>query len=277
VVFFATGRKPNTDGLGLEKAGVTVNQNGAVIVNHQRQTQQPHIYAIGDVTDHMNLTPVALGEGHALADTLFGGNPRELSLHNVPSAVFSTPADQQRRHDRGRRRVDGTGRCLCLEIHSMRHNLSGRKRRSTMKLIVDQATQKVVGVHMLGEDAPEIIQGMAIAVLMGATKQDFDRTVGIHPTSAEEFVTMRTRTRVAGVRRRRSKPMHRRSFLAGAAATPLARPSLAAGAKNLIFVPQTNLTSLDPVWTTATVTRNFALMVYEGLYGRDQQFGGRSH
>jgi glutathione reductase (NADPH) len=199
VVFFATGRKPNTEGLGLEKAGVSVNHNGAVIVNHQRQTQQPHIYAIGDVTDHVNLTPVALGEGHALADTLFGGHKRELSLHNVPSAVFSTPPISSVGMTEEVAASMGPVDVYVSKFTPMRHNLSGRKRRSTMKLIVDQATQKILGVHMLGEDSPEIIQGMAIAVVMGATKQDFDRTVGIHPTSAEEFVTMRTRTRESGV------------------------------------------------------------------------------
>jgi glutathione reductase (NADPH) len=199
VVFFATGRKPNTDGLGLEKAGVTVNQAGAVIVNHQLQTIQPHIYAIGDVIDHVNLTPVALGEGHALADTLFGGNPRELSLHNIPSAVFSTPPISTVGMTEEVAASMGPVDVYVSKFTPMRHNLSGRKRRSTMKLIVDQATQKIVGVHMLGEDSPEIVQGLAIAVVMGATKQDFDRTVGIHPTSAEEFVTMRTRTREAGV------------------------------------------------------------------------------
>ena len=199
LVFFATGRKPNTDGLGLEKAGVTVTQNGAVIVNHKRQTIQPHIYAIGDVTDQTNLTPVALGEGHALADTLFGNNPRELSLHNVPSAVFSTPPISSVGMTEDVAASLGPVDVYVSKFTPMRHNLSGRKRRSTMKLIVDQVTQKIVGIHMLGEDAPEIVQGLAIAVIMGATKQDFDRTVGIHPTSAEEFVTMRTRTRVAGV------------------------------------------------------------------------------
>src|ERR1700722_16456553 len=141
VVFFATGRKPNTEGLGLEKAGVTVNQNGAVIVNHQRQTLQPHIYAIGDVTDHMNLTPVALGEGHALADTLFGGNPRELSLHNVPSAVFSTPPISSVGMTEDVAAAMGPVDVYVSKFTPMRHNLSGRKRRSTMKLIVDQATQ----------------------------------------------------------------------------------------------------------------------------------------
>jgi glutathione reductase (NADPH) len=199
LVFFATGRKPNTANLGLEKAGVTVNGNGAVIVNHERQTLQHHIYALGDVTDHINLTPVATAEGHALADTLFGNNPREISLHNVPSAVFSTPPISTVGMTEDVAASMGPVDIYLTKFTPMRHNLSGRARKTTMKLVVDQATQKILGVHMLGEDAPEIVQGLAIAVIMGATKQDFDRTIGIHPTAAEEFVTLRTRTRVSGV------------------------------------------------------------------------------
>ncbi len=199
LVFFATGRKPSTAGLGLDKAGVTVNSNGAVIVNHAWQTLQKHIYALGDVTDHINLTPVATAEGHALADTLFGNNPREISLHNVPSAVFSTPPISTVGLTEEVAASMGPVDVYVTKFTPMRHNLSGRNRKTTMKLVVDQATQKIVGVHMLGEDAPEIVQGLAIAVVMGATKQDFDRTIGIHPTAAEEFVTLRTRTRVAGV------------------------------------------------------------------------------
>jgi glutathione reductase (NADPH) len=199
LVFFATGRTPNTAGLGLDRAGVTVTANGAVIVDHKRQTLQHHIYAIGDVTDHINLTPVAIAEGHALADTLFGNNPREASLHNVPSAVFSTPPISTVGMTEEVAASMGPVDVYLTKFTPMRHNLSGRNRKSTMKLVVDQASQKIVGVHMLGEDAPEIVQGLAIAVVMGATKQDFDRTIGIHPTAAEEFVTLRTRTRVAGI------------------------------------------------------------------------------
>ena len=199
LVFFATGRTPNVTGLGLENAGVTTKPNGAVVVSAKLQTSQPHIYAIGDVTDQINLTPVALGQGHALADSLFGKNPRELSLKNIPAAVFSTPPISTVGLTEEEAAAMGPVDVYVSKFTPMRHTLSGRNRKSTMKLVVDQATQKVVGVHMLGEDAPEIIQGIAIAVVMGATKQDFDRTVGIHPTSAEEFVTMRTRTRVAGI------------------------------------------------------------------------------
>jgi glutathione reductase (NADPH) len=178
---------------------VTTTSSGAVIVNHKRQTLRQHIYALGDVTDHINLTPVATAEGHALADSLFGGNPREVSLHNVPSAVFSTPPISTVGLTEEVAAAMGPVDVYVTTFKPMRHNLSGRDRKTTMKLVVDQATQKILGVHMLGEDAPEIVQGLAIAVVMGATKQDFDRTIGIHPTAAEEFVTLRTRTRVAGI------------------------------------------------------------------------------
>jgi glutathione reductase (NADPH) len=195
LVFFATGRRPNIKGLGLEKVGVELNARGAVKVDDGLRTTQPHIYAMGDVTDRVNLTPVATAEGHAVADTLFGDKPRTVSLRNVPSAVFSTPpvacVGLSEEQACALEPVD----IYLTKFTPMRHNLSGRNRKTTMKLVVDQATQKVVGVHMLGEDAPEIIQGIAIAVVMGATKADFDRTIGIHPTAAEELVTLRTRTR----------------------------------------------------------------------------------
>jgi glutathione reductase (NADPH) len=199
LVFFATGRAPATKGLGLDKAGVTTNDAGAVAVDQHLRTSRHHIYAMGDVTDRLNLTPVAIAEGHAIADTLFGNNPRDVSLQNVPTAVFSTPPiatvglTEEQAAERGPIDV------FVSKFTPMRHTLSGRARRSMLKLVVDQATQKVVGAHMLGEDAPEIMQGLAIAVMMGATKADFDRTIGIHPTAAEEFVTLRTRTRMAGV------------------------------------------------------------------------------
>jgi glutathione reductase (NADPH) len=199
LVFFATGRKPNTAVLDLGKAGVTTQPSGAVVISHKLQTSQPHIYAIGDVTDRVNLTPVATAEGHALADSLFGNNPREVSLRNVPSAVFSTPPVSTVGLTEEEAASLGLVDVYVTKFTPMRHNLSGRNRKTTMKLVVDQVSQRILGVHMLGEDAPEIVQGLAIAVVMGATKQDFDRTIGIHPTAAEEFVTLRTRTRVAGV------------------------------------------------------------------------------
>ncbi len=196
VVFFATGRRANTAGLGLEKAGVELNAKDAVRVDEGLQTTCPGIYAMGDVTDRVNLTPVATAEGHALADTLFGGRPRTVSLLNVPSAVFTTPPIASVGLSEEQASTLGVVDVYVTKFTPMRHNLSGRGRKTTMKLVVDHDTQRVVGAHMLGEDAPEIIQGIAIAVVMGATKADFDRTIGIHPTAAEEFVTLRTRTRV---------------------------------------------------------------------------------
>jgi glutathione reductase (NADPH) len=195
LVFFATGRRANVNGLGLEKAGVELNAKHAIKVDDQLRTTQPHIYAMGDVTDRVNLTPVATAEGHALADTLFGGNPRGVSLHNVPSAVFTTPPVATVGLTEHQASAMAPVDVYVTRFTPMRHNLSGRNRKTLMKLVVDARTQKVIGAHMLGEDAAEIIQGIAIAVVMGATKADFDRTIGIHPTAAEEFVTLRTRTR----------------------------------------------------------------------------------
>ena len=199
LVFFATGRAPATQNLGLDKAGVAVDGIGAVVVDQHLRTSQPNIYAMGDVTDRLNLTPVAIAEGHALADSLFGKNPRGISLQNVPTAVFSTPPIATVGLTEEQAAAHGPVDIYLSKFTPMRHTLSGRARRSILKLVVDQATQKVLGAHMLGEDAPELMQGLAIAIVMGATKADFDRTIGIHPTAAEEFVTLRTRTRVAGV------------------------------------------------------------------------------
>jgi glutathione reductase (NADPH) len=201
LVFFATGRAPATQGLGLNAAGVTIARGGAIPIDAQLRTNIPHIHAIGDVTDRLNLTPVATAEGHALADSLFGNRPRTVSLRNVPTAVFSTPPIGTVGLTEEQAAAEGPADIYLARFTPMRHNLSGRARRTTMKLVVDQVSQKVVGAHMLGEDAGEIMQGLAIAVTCGATKADFDRTIGIHPTAAEEFVTLRTRTRVAGVAR----------------------------------------------------------------------------
>ena len=195
LVFFATGRRANVHGLGLEKLGIALNAKNAIKVDEELRTTVPHIYAMGDVTDRVNLTPVATAEGHALADTLFGNNPRHIDLWNVPSAVFTTPPIATVGLSEEQACVLAPCDIYLTRFTPMRHNLSGRGRKTTMKLVVDKATQKVVGAHMLGEDAAEIIQGIAIAVVMGATKADFDRTIGIHPTAAEEFVTLRTRTR----------------------------------------------------------------------------------
>jgi glutathione reductase (NADPH) len=199
LVFSALGRAPATARLGLDKAGVATTAAGAVIVDADLRTSQPHIYAIGDVTDRLNLTPVATAEGHALADTLFAKHPRSISLHNVPTAVFTTPPFATVGLTEEQAAEHGPVDIYLSKFTPMRHTLTGRARKSVMKLVVDQATQKVLGAHMLGEDAPEIMQGLAIALVTGATKADFDRTIGIHPTAAEEFVTLRTRTRVSGV------------------------------------------------------------------------------
>jgi len=199
-VFFCTGRRANTAGLGLEAAGVAMNAAGAVIVDDEHATSQKHIYAIGDVIDRLNLTPMATAVGHALADTLFGRNPRKASYLNVPTAVFTSPPIGTVGLTEAQAEKLGPTDIYLTRFTPMRHAMSKREgRKTTMKLVVDQATQKILGAHMLGEDSAEIMQGIGIAVAMGATKQDFDRTIGIHPTAAEEFVTLRTRTRVVGL------------------------------------------------------------------------------
>ncbi len=198
LVFFATGRVPNVTGLGLEKAGVTVGKNGAIVVDEELKTSVPNIYAIGDVTDRLNLTPVATAEGHAVADTLFGNKPRKISLQNVPTAVFSIPPIGTVGLTEAEAAARGPAKIFLTRFTPMRHQITGRPRKTIMKLIVDLATDKVIGAHMLGEDAAEICQGLGIAIQAGATKADFDRTIGIHPTAAEEFVTLRTQTRIVG-------------------------------------------------------------------------------
>lgn len=196
-VFFATGRNPNVGALGLNHAGVSVTAGGRIVVDAVGETNVPGIFAIGDVTNRMNLTPVAIAEGHSLADRLFGhGHPREWSLETTPKAVFFSPPLASVGLTESEAARESNVDIYLARFTPMRHTLSGRTRKTVMKLVVDQASQKVVGAHMLGDDAPEMMQGLAIAVTAGLTKQDFDRTVGIHPTSAEEFVTMRTRTRV---------------------------------------------------------------------------------
>ena len=194
VVMFATGRRPNTDGIGLENAGVILDKRGAIVVDGDYRTSVPNIYAVGDVTDRINLTPVAIAEGHALADTLFGGNPRGVGYDNVASAVFSSPPVGTVGLTEGEARAKfGEVDIYRSSFRPMKHTLGGRDERTMMKLVVERATDRVVGCHMVGLDAPEITQGVAIALNCGATKAQFDRTIGIHPTAAEELVTMRTR------------------------------------------------------------------------------------
>ena len=192
-VMAATGRAPNTAGLGLEAAGVELGRGGEIIVDPDSRTSVASIYAVGDVTDRIALTPVAIAEGHALADSLFGGRPRQVSHHNVPSAVFTQPpigsvgmTEAQAAEAFDKITV------FTSKFNAMKNTLSGRSEKTFMKLIVETATDTVVGAHMLGPDAGEIMQGIGVSVIAGATKADFDATIGIHPTAAEEFVTMRT-------------------------------------------------------------------------------------
>lgn len=201
LVFFATGRLPRTDKLGLERAGVTFDRMGSIVVDAENRTSQAHVYAIGDVCNKLNLTPVALAEGHHLADRLFGrGKPRDWSFDPVATAVFSNPGlatvGPTEAEAAARAPVD----IYTSSFTPMRLVMAKRPRKTFMKLIVDQASQRVLGAHLLGDDVAEMMQGIAVAITAGATKQDFDRTIGIHPTGGEEFVTMRTRTRVAGAR-----------------------------------------------------------------------------
>lgn len=191
LVMYATGRAPNTSGLGLEEAGVTLNDKGAIVVDDYSKTSVDSIYAIGDVTDRINLTPVALNEGICFAETVFRNNPRKMDYENVASAVFSQPPIGSVGMSEEEARKHGKVKVFLSRFRPMKYTLSGREERSVMKLLVDAETDRVLGAHMLGVDAPEIIQGIAIALKCGATKAQFDATVGIHPTAAEEFVTMR--------------------------------------------------------------------------------------
>ena len=195
-VIYAIGRKPLTRGLGLEAAGVEVDEAGAIKVNDQYQTSVPSIYALGDVTNRVNLTPVALAEGHVLADRLYGNRSRDVNYDNIPTAVFSIPpvATVGITEERARATLAGGVDIYRTNFKPMRHQLSGRDQRTFMKLVVDRATQKVVGCHMVGADTPEMIQGVAVAMNAGATKQVCDNTIGLHPTAAEEFVTLRTKS-----------------------------------------------------------------------------------
>lgn len=195
---FAIGRVPNTQGLGLDAANVALDANGAVMVDAYSRSSVPNIYAVGDVTARKMLTPVAIAEAMAFVETAFKNNPTPMDYRLVPAAVFSQPpigtvglTESQARKQYGK--VD-IYRSL---FRPLKHTLSGREVRSLMKLVVDGATGRVLGCHMVGEDAPEIIQGFAVALACGATKAQFDATIGIHPTAAEEFVTMREKVPAA--------------------------------------------------------------------------------
>lgn len=192
-VMAATGRAPLTADLGLEAAGVAMNAKGAVVVDADQRTSVPTIYAVGDCTDRLNLTPVAIREGHAVADSLFGPKPARADHEGVPTAVFSQPpaATVGLTEAAARQRFPSVT-IFRTSFRPMKQQMAGGQGRTMMKLVVDAATDRVVGAHMVGADAPEIIQGIAIALKCGAKKADFDATVGIHPTAAEEFVTLRT-------------------------------------------------------------------------------------
>jgi glutathione reductase (NADPH) len=192
VVLYATGRVPNSRGIGLEQVGVELRNDGGVVVDERNRTKVPNIFAIGDVTHRINLTPVAIAEGRALAESLFNHKSLILDRRNIPTAVFSRPpvacvglTEQQARAQH--EAVD----VYCARFRPMKATISGRPDRVLVKLVVDRPTGVVLGAHMVGDDAPEIIQGLAVAIKCGATKRDFDATIGIHPSSAEEFVTMR--------------------------------------------------------------------------------------
>jgi glutathione reductase (NADPH) len=192
VVLYATGRIPNTKGLGLAEVGVQLDEFGAVAVDEGSRTAVESIYAVGDCTNRLNLTPVAIAEGRAVAESLFNNRPMVMSHKDVPSAVFSQPPVGTVGLSEAQARVFyGEVDVYVTSFRALKHTLSGRDERTMMKLVVERAGQRVVGCHMVGADAPEIIQGFAVAVKCGATKAQFDSTVGIHPSAAEEFVTMR--------------------------------------------------------------------------------------
>ena len=192
-VMYATGRVPNVKGLGLQDIGIEVRPSGGVVVNEMSQSSIEHIYAVGDVTSRINLTPVAIQEGHAFADTVYGGIRRPVNHEFVPSAVFcQPPVGTVGFSEEDARSHYGAIDVYRSQFKPLKHTLSGRDEKTLMKLIVDQASQKIIGIHIVGGDAPEIVQGFAIAVRSGLTKQHFDCTIGIHPTAAEELVTMRS-------------------------------------------------------------------------------------
>jgi glutathione reductase (NADPH) len=191
-VMFATGRRPNVKGLGLEEAGVNLSKTGAIAVDEFSRTSVPHIYAVGDVTDRVNLTPVAIREGHAFADTVFGNKPTRVDHIDIPTAVFTEP-------EVGVIGLTEAEACRTLPkvdiykatFRPMKATLSGRDTRTLMKLVVDGVSDRLVGAHIVGPDAAEMIQLIGIAVKLKATKADFDATMALHPSAAEELVTMR--------------------------------------------------------------------------------------
>ncbi len=191
-VLYATGRIPNTEGLGLDAAGVALGRNGEVVVDEWSQSNVPSIFAVGDVTDRMALTPVAIREGHAFADTVFGAKPTKADHATVPTAVFTQPELGTVGLTEAQAREEGEVEIYRSTFRPMVHTLSGRDEKMLMKLVVAKDTRKVLGVHLAGHGAGEMIQLAGVAVRMGATKDDFDNTVAVHPTASEELVTMRS-------------------------------------------------------------------------------------
>ena len=199
LIFWAVGRKPATAGMGLEAAGVALGPDGAVIVDEWSRTNVANIFAVGDVTDRVQLTPVAIREGAAFAETQFHDNPQKVDYAFIPKAVFAQPPVGTVGYSEGEaRRKFGGVDIYKSDFRPMKNTLSGAESRTLMKLVVEEKTQKVVGVHIVGDGAPEMIQCLAIAVKAGLTKKDFDDTMALHPTSAEELVLMRTKWTDAG-------------------------------------------------------------------------------
>jgi glutathione reductase (NADPH) len=191
-LMFATGRRPNSEGLGLETLGVEIDELGAIKVDEDSRSTVPSIFAVGDVTNRIQLTPVAIREGHAFADTQFGNNPRRVDYHCVPSAVFSHPpiAAVGLTESEAKQRY-GTVKVYSSDFRPMKNVLANRDERALYKMVCDASTDKVLGLHMIGPDAPEILQAAAVAVKAGLTKQQFDDVVALHPTMAEELVLLK--------------------------------------------------------------------------------------
>ena len=196
-VMFATGRAPNTEGMGLEALGIELGRHGQVVVDQYSQTSVPSVYAVGDVTDRVNLTPVAIREGMAFVETVFGGNPTPVDHDLIPTAIFTQPEmGTVGLSEEAAREIEPI-EVYCTSFKPMQSAFAGNARRVLMKLVVSVATRKVLGCHIVAPQAGEMIQLAGIAIKMGATKEDFDRTVAVHPTMAEELVTMKSPTRTA--------------------------------------------------------------------------------
>ncbi len=194
-VMYATGRRPNTDGLGMDKIGLELGRAGEIIVDTYSQTKVPSVYAIGDVTDRVQLTPVAIREGMAFVETVFKGNPTEVDHELIPTAIFTQPEMGTVGLSEEDAAANGPIEVYATTFKPMRHAFAGGADKILMKLIVDKSNRRVLGCHIVGDHAGEMIQLAGIAVKMGATKEDFDRTVAVHPTAAEELVTMKSPVR----------------------------------------------------------------------------------